>query len=212
VPICNGDFSSSLCQYSLAASLCQSLFDIVNEEHGPCVWAVEALGASVDICPACVFHPNHHHPGQMSDGRHHDPHVERKLVRTGLREDVALEEHAGPFAKLNDWAGHALWPEGKMRRGVEGDGIKLRHMANFVRAFRASVLTSHDIAAQVDGNSILTVHPALQAQCLDRPPALDRGIEFVDPLAETKGVHIPAGPFTPPQQPPPRAQTPHFHR
>lgn len=49
-------------------------------------------------------HPNNHHPRQMPDGSHHDPHVKRKLIRTGLLEELPVEEHAGPFAELNDRA------------------------------------------------------------------------------------------------------------
>ena len=48
------------------------------------------------------FQVDHHHPRQMPDGRHHDPHVEGKLIRTALLEEFPLEEHAGSFAELND--------------------------------------------------------------------------------------------------------------
>jgi transposase len=61
---------------------------------------------------------NDHHPRQMPDGRHHDPHIEGKLVGAGLCEEVALKEHAGPFAELNHWTGHAFRAEGKMRRCI----------------------------------------------------------------------------------------------
>jgi len=37
----------------------------------------------------------------MPDGRHHDPHIEGELVGTGLCKEVALKEHAGPFAELD---------------------------------------------------------------------------------------------------------------
>ena len=50
------------------------------------------------------FHPDQHHPRQMPDGRHHDPHIEGKLVGTALLEELPLKEHAGPFAELNDRA------------------------------------------------------------------------------------------------------------
>ena len=59
----------------------------------------------------------------MPDGRHHDPHIEGKLIRAGLCEEVALKEHAGSFAELDNRAGHTFRPEGKMRRSVEGDGL-----------------------------------------------------------------------------------------
>ena len=65
----------------------------------------------------------------MPDGRHHNPHVEGELIRAGLWEEVALKEHAGSFAELNDRAGHAFRPEGEVRRSVEGDGIEVRDMA-----------------------------------------------------------------------------------
>ena len=60
----------------------------------------------------------------MPDSRHHDPHIEGKLIDAGLREEFALKEHAGSLAKLNDRARHALGPESKVRRGVERDGVK----------------------------------------------------------------------------------------
>lgn len=126
----------------------------------------------------------------MPDGRHHDPHIEGKLIRAGLSEEVALEEHAGPFAELNNRAGHAFRPEGEVRRSVEGDGIEVGDVADLVRAFCAGVLTGHDIAVQVDGDGVGAVHATFLAQGLNRPPALDRGVEFVDPLAEAKGVGI----------------------
>ena len=59
----------------------------------------------------------------MPNRRHHDPKVERKLIGAGLREEFSLKEHAGPFAELNNWAGHALFAVRKMRRRVERDGI-----------------------------------------------------------------------------------------
>ena len=105
----------------------------------------------------------------MPDGRHHDPHIEGKLIRAGLCEEVALKEHAGPFAELNNRTGHAFRPEGEVRRSVEGDGIEVRDIADFVRPLGAGVLTGHDIAAQVDGDGVWAVHAAFLAQGLDQP-------------------------------------------
>ena len=105
----------------------------------------------------------------MPDGRHHDPHIEGKLVGAGLCEEVTLKEHAGPFAELNNRAGHAFGPEGKMRRCIERDGVEVRDMADLVSPFCADVLTSHDIAAQVDGDGVRAVHAAFLAQGLDQP-------------------------------------------
>ncbi len=48
--------------------------------------------------------PDRHHPRQMPYGRHHDPHIEGKLVGAGLLEELTLEEHAGPLAELNNGA------------------------------------------------------------------------------------------------------------
>ena len=48
--------------------------------------------------------PNHDHPSQMPDGDHHDPHIEGKLVGAALLEELPLEEHARPLAKLHDGA------------------------------------------------------------------------------------------------------------
>ena len=70
-------------------------------------------------------------------------------------------------------------------------GIRVvRDMADLVRPLGPCVLTGHDIAAQVDGYGVRAVHAALLAKGLDGPPALDRGVEFVDALAEAKGVGI----------------------
>ena len=63
----------------------------------------------------------------MPHRRHHDPHIEGKLIRAGLCEEVALKEHAGPFAELNDRASHAFRPEGEVRRGVEDYGVGALH-------------------------------------------------------------------------------------
>ncbi len=106
----------------------------------------------------------------MPDGRHHDPHIEVKLIRAGLCKKVALKEHAGPFAELNNRTGHAFGPEGGVRRSVEGDGIEVCNIADLVRAFGAEA-----------------VHPTFLAQGLDRPPALDGPIQrelfFADQIA-----------------------------
>jgi hypothetical protein len=40
----------------------------------------------------------------MPDRGHHDPHIEGKLIRAALLKEFPLEEHAGPFAELNDRA------------------------------------------------------------------------------------------------------------
>lgn len=40
----------------------------------------------------------------MPHRRHHDPHVKGELVGTALLKELALEEHAGPLAELNDGA------------------------------------------------------------------------------------------------------------
>ena len=123
--------------------------------------------ASVLVAPmgkiASSPYSNHHHPCQMPDCRHHDPHIEGKLIRAGLCEEVAFKEHAGPFAELNDRADHAFRPEGEVRRSVEGDGIEVRDMADLVRALGAGVLTGHDIAAKVDRDGVGAVHAAFLA-------------------------------------------------
>ncbi len=123
----------------------------------------------------------------MPDGRHHDPHIEGKLVGAALLEEVPFEEHAGPFTELNDGACHAFVSESKMRRGVERDGVEVSDVTNLVHALGAGVLTGHDIAAQVDDEVVRAVHATFLAEGLDGPPALDRGIEFVDALAKAKG-------------------------
>ena len=133
---------------------------------------------------------DHNHPSQMPDRRHHDPHIEGELIRTALLEKLSLEEHAGPLAELNNGACHAFLAEGKMRRGVERDGVKLGDMANLVRALCTGVLTGHHVPAQVDGDGVGTVHPAFLAEGFDGPLALDRGIKLVDALAEAKSVRV----------------------
>jgi hypothetical protein len=123
----------------------------------------------------------------MPDRRHHYTEVKRKLIGTALLEELPLKEHAGPLAELNDGACHAFLPERKMRRDVEGYRVEVGDMANFVRPLGPCVLTGHDIAAQVDGYGVRAVHAALLAKGLDGPPALDRGVELVDALAEAEG-------------------------
>ena len=120
----------------------------------------------------------------MPDGRHHDPHIEGKLIRAGLCEEVALKEHAGPFAELDNRTGHAFGPEGEVRRSVEGDGIEVGDVADLVRPFGSGVLAGHDIAAQVDGDGVGAVHATFLAEGLDWPAALDGRVEFIDALAE----------------------------
>jgi hypothetical protein len=77
-----------------------------------------------------------------------------------------------------------------MRRGVERDGVKIDDMPNLVGPLCAGVLTGHDVPAQVDGDGVGAVHPAFLAEGLNGPPALNRRIEFVDPLAEAKSVRV----------------------
>jgi hypothetical protein len=60
----------------------------------------------------------------MPNSRHHDPHIEGKLIG-GLREEITLKEHAGLLAELHDGTSHAFGPECKMRRGVERDCIEV---------------------------------------------------------------------------------------
>ena len=40
----------------------------------------------------------------MQDRRHHDTHIEGKLIRAALLEELPLEEHARSLAELNDRA------------------------------------------------------------------------------------------------------------
>ena len=40
----------------------------------------------------------------MPDRGHHDPHIEGKLIRAALLEELPLEEHARPLSELNDGA------------------------------------------------------------------------------------------------------------
>jgi hypothetical protein len=121
---------------------------------------------------------------------HHDPHVERKLISTVLFEELSFKEHAGPFAERCDGTAHTFFPEGKMGRGIECDVLKRLDMADLVHAFGPSVLTGHDVPAQIDGDRVFTVHAALLAERLTESPPLDRGIEIIDPLLEAKSVWI----------------------
>ena len=90
----------------------------------------------------------------MRHCRHHDPHIKRKLVGAALLEEVALEEHAGSFAELDDGARHALVSEGKMRRGSECDRINVINMADLVLTLRPCVLAGNDVAAQINGDRV----------------------------------------------------------
>lgn len=103
----------------------------------------------------------------MPGRRHQHSHIERKLVGTALLEELSLEEHAGPLAELNNGTGHALVPEGKMRRCTQRDGLEVLHMPNPVRPLGAGVLTGHDIAAQIESNSIFAIHPTVLAEGVD---------------------------------------------
>jgi len=48
------------------------------------------------------------------------------------------------------------------------------------------VLTGHDIAAQIDGDGILSVHPAFLAKGFDWAASLEGGVEFVKERTKTK--------------------------
>ena len=106
----------------------------------------------------------------MPHSRHHDPHIEGKLVGAGLCEEVALEKHAGPLAELNNRASHAFRPEGEVRRGIKGDGIEIRYMADLVRALGSGVLAGRGIAAQVDRDGVGALHGELLVAGLDGKP------------------------------------------
>ena len=126
----------------------------------------------------------------MPHGRHQHPHIKRKLIRTTLLEEVPLEEHARSLAELDDRAGHTFLPEGKMRRGIERDGVKVCDVTNLVISLCPGVLAGHDVPAQVDGDGVGAVHPAFLAEGLDGPPTLDSRIELVDALAEAEGIRV----------------------
>lgn len=78
-----------------------------------------------------------------------------------------------------------------MRRGVERDALKVGDVTNHVHALRTSVLTGHDIPAQVDGDGVRAIHPAFLAKGLGGPAALDRGVELIDALAEAEAFGSP---------------------
>jgi hypothetical protein len=71
-----------------------------------------------------------------------------------------------------------------VRGGIQCDRVEVCDMADLVRALGSGVLTSHDFAAQVDGDGVRAVHAAFLAKGLDGPPALDGRVEFIDALAE----------------------------
>ena len=60
-----------------------------------------------------------------------------------------------------------------MRRGIERDGVEISDMADLMGPLSASVLTGHNIAAQINGNSVLAVHAAFLAKGLNGPLPLD---------------------------------------
>ncbi len=51
-----------------------------------------------------------------------------------------------------------------MRRCVERDRVKFVDMADLVLALRASVLTGHDIALEIDGDVLWPVYAAFLAE------------------------------------------------
>ena len=77
-----------------------------------------------------------------------------------------------------------------MRRGIERDVLKGLHMSDLVHALGPGVLAGHDVAAEIDGDGVFAVHAAFLAEGFNRPLPLDRGVELIDPFAETKGVRI----------------------
>jgi len=103
----------------------------------------------------------------MPDRRHHDSDVEGELIRTGLLEELPVEEHAGPLAELNDRACHAFLPKGKMRRGVECNVIKFCDLTNLLHALRTGILAGHDVPALIESNSIFAIHPTVLAEGVD---------------------------------------------
>ena len=78
-----------------------------------------------------------------------------------------------------------------MRRGVERDALKVGDVTNHVCTLSTSVLTGHDIPAQVDGDGVRPIHPAFLAKGLGGPAALDRGVELIDALAEAEAFGSP---------------------
>ena len=97
----------------------------------------------------------------MPHRRHRDPHIKSKLVGAALLEKVSLQEHAGSLAELNDRAFYAFLAEGKMGGRIERDVLKRLDMSDLVRALRHGVLAGNDVAAEIDGDGIFSVHPAL---------------------------------------------------
>ena len=77
-----------------------------------------------------------------------------------------------------------------MRRGVERDIVERADMPDLMHNLRASVLTGHNVPAQVDRDGVGAVHAAFLAEGFDRPAALDSGIELVDALSEAKSIRI----------------------
>ena len=96
----------------------------------------------------------------MPHRRHQHPHVKCKLIGAALLEELPLEEHAGALAELDDGAGHAFLPEGKMRRGIERDILEGRNMTDLVHAVGSGVLAGHDVAAEIHCDGVFSVHPA----------------------------------------------------
>ena len=81
----------------------QSLFGAGSHQGRPhFVGTSVRRGHALDVDPSVFLSPHDHHPHQMPDGCHHDPHIEGKLVGAALLEEFSLEEHAGSFAELND--------------------------------------------------------------------------------------------------------------
>ena len=126
----------------------------------------------------------------MPDRRHHDPHVKRKLVGAALLKELALEEHAGSFAKLDNGASHAFLSERKMRRGIERNRVEVLDVTDLVLALCPGVLASHHIAAEIDGDCVLPVHAALLPEAINAAAPLDRLVELVDTVSEPKGVGV----------------------
>ena len=157
------------------------LCDKVNIDHGPGVWAGPSRPAALPVAPArpVASIATATIPVRCQTAAIMIPILNANSFRAGLRKEVALKEHAGPFAELDDRTGHTLRPESKMRRGIKRNGIEVSDMADLVCAFRSGFLAGHDITAQIDGNRGLPVHPAFLAQCLDWALTLDRGMVFV---------------------------------
>jgi len=126
----------------------------------------------------------------MPDSRHHDPHIEGELVGEGLCEEVALKEHVGPFAELNNWASHASLSEGEPRRCIESDGVEVGDMADLVCALGSSVLAGQDISLQVDRDGVEALHGTLLVADLDgKPLDLTNGLESTNHAERPFGAH-----------------------